>query len=242
MGLIPARAGKTTAVRRCLPSVGAHPRAGGENPPSPPTSPPLSGSSPRGRGKHGRRRPHLADCGLIPARAGKTTAALPGGQASPAHPRAGGENRYFFSAVSLQGGSSPRGRGKPIDQIPFHAAERLIPARAGKTVRSSRASSMAAAHPRAGGENGWPAHHIKPNPGSSPRGRGKRPATVGTRSPARLIPARAGKTTPTSAFGSVYAAHPRAGGENAVGGCPALTAAGSSPRGRGKLCGRWVQP
>ncbi len=30
-------------------------------------------------------------------------------------------------------------------------------------------------------------------------------------------------------------AHPHVGGENCVGGCPALTAAGSSPRRRGKL-------
>ena len=73
VGLIPARAGKTTNARMTRASPRPHPRAGGENPPSASAKVTTSGSSPRGRGKRGttfQARFHLR---LIPARAGKTT-------------------------------------------------------------------------------------------------------------------------------------------------------------------------
>ena len=70
---IPARAGKTTRPRSAQPGCSAHPRAGGENPSSVPSSWYSFGSSPRGRGKLRGPRPRDPDRGLIPARAGKTT-------------------------------------------------------------------------------------------------------------------------------------------------------------------------
>ena len=72
IGLIPARAGKTAAMRLAFSETGAHPRACGENSTAALYRTAASGSSPRVRGKHaddalvGRMR------GLIPARAGKT--------------------------------------------------------------------------------------------------------------------------------------------------------------------------
>ena len=51
---------------------------------------------------------------------------------------------------------------------------------------------------------------------------------------ARLIPARAGKTCTVSSSGTVFAAHPRAGGENFAPGTGGNGQTGSSPRGRGK--------
>ena len=71
LGLIPARAGKTSIVWSTMRRRTAHPRAGGEN----------------ARITH---REH--DGGLIPARAGKTRPTASSPPASTAHPRAGGEN------------------------------------------------------------------------------------------------------------------------------------------------------
>ena len=50
--------------------------------------------------------------------------------------------------------------------------------------------------------------------GSSPRGRGKPLPAAYYDDPARLIPARAGKTCVGVGIGGGLPAHPRAGGEN----------------------------
>ena len=70
--LIPACAGKTQArgVEKC--SVWAHPRVCGENHPSQGGRARRWGSSPRVRGKLGKRRLNVLGEGLIPACAGKT--------------------------------------------------------------------------------------------------------------------------------------------------------------------------
>ena len=135
VGLIPARAGKTSKQAERRASERAHPRAGGENDEYAPPPLALDGSSPRGRGKPhdprvpGRRRR------LIPARAGKTILrALRPGLGS-AHPRAGGENATSFFLRDRGSGSSPRGRGKRRWRRHWSTPPRLIPARAGKTGR-----------------------------------------------------------------------------------------------------------
>ena len=112
--LIPARAGKTRSSGTGFPCGTAHPRAGGENSSITGLDDDRRGSSPRGRGKprylgYPRQRERL-----IPARAGKTA-----GRHEPraivwAHPRAGGENHLAVRLASEMGGSSPRGRGKPL--------------------------------------------------------------------------------------------------------------------------------
>ena len=131
--LIPARAGKTppTPSPHCRPR--AHPRAGGENPGQLGAGIVGAGSSPRGRGKPDWRRRRLVGSGLIPARAGKTNRSGVYVSYSPAHPRAGGENRRDGAGGPLERGSSPRGRGKPFDSVDESLDERLIPARAEKT-------------------------------------------------------------------------------------------------------------
>ena len=132
-------------------------------------------------------------------------------------------------------GSSPRGRGKPSGIWSYTDINGLIPAWAGKTssIRPTRAETTA--HPRVGGENAharasasWPA-------GSSPRGRGKLSQRHPTNTPARLIPAWAGKTSCVEVGGKASGAHPRVGGENGALAVQDLCATGSSPRGRGKL-------
>ena len=52
-GLIPARAGKTARPLEEDPHAAAHPRAGGENSSDAMERVNRTGSSPRGRGKHG---------------------------------------------------------------------------------------------------------------------------------------------------------------------------------------------
>ena len=157
VGLIPARAGKTSIVWSTMRRRTAHPRAGGENALADQLIEVRRGSSPRGRGKREQltREPLLPR--LIPARAGKTDcdtyrgaghAAHPraGGENARithrehdggAHPRAGGENEAHCLVPSGVYGSSPRGRGKLIPVILSGILHGLIPARAGKTWPSA---------------------------------------------------------------------------------------------------------
>ena len=133
VGLIPARAGKTTNARMTRASPRAHPRAGGENPPSASAKVTTSGSSPRGRGKRFAASVRNRPAGLIPARAGKTWDNISSAVSSAAHPRAGGENHRMSAAAQDALGSSPRGRGKLNGTQRSYVSNGLIPARAGKT-------------------------------------------------------------------------------------------------------------
>ena len=72
--IIPARAGKTPPSWRSRPSARDHPRAGGENDTTRRVSAGTSGSSPRGRGKPAQTTTARRSQGIIPARAGKTSA------------------------------------------------------------------------------------------------------------------------------------------------------------------------
>ena len=90
--LIPALAGKTSDRQGSRPGLRAHPRAGGENLCAPIGYVPVSGSSPRWRGKRSTGHGQDIDAGLIPALAGKTSLHDLARAAREAHPRAGGEN------------------------------------------------------------------------------------------------------------------------------------------------------
>ena len=172
--LIPAWAGKTRAKAPCASAVWAHPRVGGENRGATANTISDQGSSPRGRGKRrgkGRERRRRR---LIPAWAGKTWTSGGG--------------------VPTGVGSSPRGRGKPFGADAHHDFSRLIPAWAGKTLGLASTGRSGWAHPRVGGENWTPTFARRRAAGSSPRGRGKRPARSCTGATRRLIPAWAGKT------------------------------------------------
>ena len=115
----------------------------------------------------------------------------------------------------IDGGSSPRGRGKHRAGARVREHPGLIPARAGKTS-IGRATSRVL-------------------PGSSPRGRGKPVREARRVLDGRLIPARAGKTSFLIVGELELGAHPRAGGENSRRASGMSRISGSSPRGRGKL-------
>ena len=212
--LIPARAGKTTQYLRPLHWFPAHPRAGGENQVAGNVVLTVDGSSPRGRGKRRNHNHAVSATGLIPARAGKTERNACYGPRMPAHPRAGGENVTGVRRMSATHGSSPRGRGKQAGYRGRVRRRGLIPARAGKTFRALSPASRPWAHPRAGGENDGACNTVHGSSGSSPRGRGKLRSRAAALRASRLIPARAGKTSRTSASHAAPRAHPRAGGEN----------------------------
>ena len=235
-GLIPARAGKTTRLRRCPTKRSAHPRAGGENVALAEGVGPAMGSSPRGRGKPRTHGAHARADGLIPARAGKTKNARRPCQGRWAHPRAGGENSGDWWTIPIGRVSSPRGRGKRAPTKPPPRPTRLIPARAGKTLRCISPPRTSAAHPRAGGENIIRQSRAGTLYGSSPRGRGKPPLPAPSHPICGLIPARAGKTPAPRRWVRADPAHPRAGGENPIFEATVSTIDGSSPRGRGKHC------
>ena len=212
--LIPARAGKTRAIRHAHGLSAAHPRAGGENQSWRARVLPSSGSSPRGRGKPSSLTAPPPQERLIPARAGKTASAALIVPEGTAHPRAGGENHLAPDGQVSALGSSPRGRGKLIILFTHNHEIRLIPARAGKTRARSRSSLTTPAHPRAGGENVSDMLGSVRKYGSSPRGRGKLALRGPLHDPPGLIPARAGKTIGSAFRTGACRAHPRAGGEN----------------------------
>ena len=135
-----------------------------------------------------------------------------------AHPRACGENAWWSQEQYEEGGSSPRMRGKQELRGRKRVSGRLIPAHAGKTPKPSPPTSTPTAHPRACGENPHAGYRPKIAHGSSPRMRGKRICSNPNRFSNRLIPAHAGKTEDEYSFFGWGGAHPRACGENAIGG------------------------
>ena len=92
-GLIPAWAGKTSAILPTYCYSLAHPRVGGENSHKIKKHDTERGSSPRGRGKHNLKPACYYARGLIPAWAGKTGGTWEVTFRCRAHPRVGGENQ-----------------------------------------------------------------------------------------------------------------------------------------------------
>ena len=138
-------------------------------------------------------------------------------------------------------GSSPLTRGKlPPSTRPGRRA-RLIPAHAGKTPAAHMHVHVRQAHPRSRGENMGADMSALSVWGSSPLTRGKLDHEVGERPRERLIPAHAGKTTPSPSQPPPVRAHPRSRGENASHRSCRLSAFGSSPLTRGKPQ-RWNGP
>ena len=115
------------------------------------------------------------------------------------------------------------------------AARGLIPAHAGKTCNPPHRTEGGWAHPRSRGENREPCSPTFQALGSSPLTRGKLGNLAGVQGAQRLIPAHAGKTSPSSPNRSRGAAHPRSRGENAPMVRCHLVVYGSSPLTRGKL-------
>jgi len=231
--LIPARAGTTTRHPSRGRGAPAHPRACGDhwmslNPWSLP-----SGSSPRVRGpREPERLPPVVER-LIPARAGTTPCRAHQQPRRAAHPRACGDHGSFTRVKTWLYGSSPRVRGPRGDRPRGAARPRLIPARAGTTVRARRKGSRSPAHPRACGDHGNRCRDSGGHCGSSPRVRGPPSDSHSRVAGMRLIPARAGTTPHGASVALSDAAHPRACGDHPDWTRAIAPTAGSSPRVRG---------
>ncbi len=109
----------------------------------------------------------------------------------------------------------------------------LIPARAGRTSSTRTTGTRPAAHPRSCGADA--VHHFIAEylPGSSPLVRGGRRQDPHGPRPARLIPARAGRTPRLSGCTVKPGAHPRSCGADAPLKVPEAILSGSSPLVRG---------
>ena len=130
-------------------------------------------------------------------------------------------------------GSSPLARGGPRREWPARHLAGLIPARAGRTCRSSTRPRSSRAHPRSRGADGRVLSGKNEQSGSSPLARGGR--GMG-RSPALhpgLIPARAGRTAECRRWGTRSRAHPRSRGADISQMCRHVSCTGSSPLARG---------
>ena len=172
----------------------AHPRSRGENTQAFDAAPEAEGSSPLTRGKHDHAARRDQEDRLIPAHAGKTVWVTPRRPSATAHPRSRGENRFSPPLWPDVSGSSPLTRGKRSCRPSTPTAARLIPAHAGKTLRSRSFIRHLPAHPRSRGENSSTVPRRSPNSGSSPLTRGKRRPWGEYAAYPRLIPAHAGKT------------------------------------------------
>ena len=131
--LIPAHAGKTSAVTGRYVTATAHPRSRGENTITRETPVVFCGSSPLTRGKPIRKATRSALRRLIPAHAGKTPSTLTPPTWTTAHPRSRGENSFVLCEGACWWGSSPLTRGKLVVISVFYTQDGLIPAHAGKT-------------------------------------------------------------------------------------------------------------
>ena len=201
----------------------------------------MPGSSPLTRGKHFGDGHFAAIARLIPAHAGKTSAAHPARGSGSAHPRSRGENKRRVERVIVGIGSSPLTRGKLHHAHDDVVAVRLIPAHAGKTASHHGCGLLAPAHPRSRGENPSFSAIESAVFGSSPLTRGKRDRHPHPRRAVRLIPAHAGKTPSWRPPRLSPPAHPRSRGENAKNALKRPLTLGSSPLTRGKPLGGGVR-
>ena len=172
-GLIPACAGKTHRVMLSAKLAWAHPRMRGENSALCLPSAAGWGSSPHARGKQRIMLTLGSGLGLIPACAGKTQTVARRGRNDGAHPRMRGENIATLPLPAPLLGSSPHARGKRCRTPGLQVPTGLIPACAGKTLRSEPFHRFHRAHPRMRGENTAPLHYLDTGFGSSPHARGK---------------------------------------------------------------------
>ena len=192
--LIPARAGNTVLAAERMSRASAHPRSRGEHRPIIDRNAWLSGSSPLARGTRHvlsvtERLPRL-----IPARAGNTSWGVFLVAWVSAHPRSRGEHSSSRAWTRKLRGSSPLARGTLSSVEGDCDLHRLIPARAGNTLKSRLMFQLVAAHPRSRGEHTPVRSMMSIHPGSSPLARGTLTVPVPVKTAVRLIPARAGNT------------------------------------------------
>ena len=150
-GIIPARAGFTSAWRPMMAQCADHPRSRGVYGEPVTEGSTKAGSSPLARGLPGGTGLQRRTDRIIPARAGFTAPAWCRGQPPGDHPRSRGV--YVDSATARRRafGSSPLARGLHRPRDPGQTRLGIIPARAGFTRRNRGAQRPGWDHPRSRG-------------------------------------------------------------------------------------------
>ena len=191
------------------------------------------GSSPLARGLRSRRMRKRRSNRIIPARAGFTFVPADGNRRPADHPRSRGVYREQPGRRRRHDGSSPLARGLPERREVSARGVRIIPARAGFTQGTGLLGGQGGDHPRSRGV--YPACTPAPcaNPGSSPLARGLRKAAAAEEKRARIIPARAGFTSPHPTPPPRTPDHPRSRGVYYAGYTDWGDGRGSSPLARG---------
>ena len=173
--------------------------------------------------------------GIIPARAGFTRTPPCHPPTEKDHPRSRGVYGLYIRWPGGVQGSSPLARGLPTRCWAPLLPTRIIPARAGFTSRCSSCMSRSGDHPRSRG-----VYRTKPiakpsRQGSSPLARGLRRGSSCSGPWGRIIPARAGFTSPRATRAADGPDHPRSRGVYRETPASRATFRGSSPLARGLL-------
>ena len=170
------------------------------------------GSSPLARGLPAARLNTTIATRIIPARAGFTSGSESCSWRPPDHPRSRGVYREAEERMARKAGSSPLARGLHHAAHARPRGRRIIPARAGFTGSRTAPCAREWDHPRSRGAY-IPDEQIGADrAGSSPLARGL-PRNRARRPPGgRIIPARAGFTSPMNKSVQTAQDHPRSRG------------------------------
>ena len=152
--------------------------------------------------------------GIIPACAGNTRCYSCPQASKWDHPRVCGEHRQPTASRRCKSGSSPRVRGTPTFQFVFGAERGIIPACAGNTSKTIRATRGWRDHPRVCGEHWECVAPFFCGRGSSPRVRGTRRHEIRVSTDPGIIPACAGNTVVPCRYIARRWDHPRVCGEH----------------------------
>ena len=232
-GIIPARAGFTSAPAWMAASRRDHPRSRGVYAADAASAKASTGSSPLARGLRVATVAPFVQSGIIPARAGFTLAIGYTFRLVTDHPR----SRGVYALATLKGsgveGSSPLARGLRARARAGPPTRRIIPARAGFTSSRAPKPTPPSDHPRSRGVYDPNAATLDQSSGSSPLARGLRKGWGKDPLAAGIIPARAGFTASATGPRSWSADHPRSRGVYPTTEPRQSFSGGSSPLARG---------
>ena len=221
VGIIPARAGFTVRGMGASHTSSDHPRSRGVYHSRQRLSDRQCGSSPLARGLPGDGG--CVHCGfrIIPARAGFTRVCTAVMSCCWDHPRSRGVYSMRLRDCCTWPGSSPLARGLPEVDRPRGNDVRIIPARAGFTVRGLELFAQFQDHPRSRGVYAIDVRRDDVLIGSSPLARGLPVLQTFCRPSIRIIPARAGFTFTGLTGWRMRRDHPRSRGVYGGLGCAA---------------------
>ena len=131
-------------------------------------------------------------------------------------------------------GSPPHARGRHLRPFGRSSSGRITPACAGKTRRRGRRGGLRGDHPRMRGEDAGGLKRERPDWGSPPHARGRRPRRGRKLLFRRITPACAGKTRREGLSFTQRMDHPRMRGEDILSAKRLMMFSRSPPHARGR--------